>query len=164
MKFEAMPYPEAERDFLLDACSGKNVFEWGTGAGTLKIRDVALNVWSVEHDSAWYSEFVKVAGPENMKLIEPNEAHDGISDGSFSQFRSYACAPITWNPGKIDVFYIDGRARLSCAMVASLYGKTTIVHDWEIPPHPTRKEYLNMTKFLSVESICGKLIKFKPGW
>ncbi|PNE59756.1 SAM-dependent methyltransferase [Paraburkholderia fungorum] len=85
--------------------SGKDVFEFGSGASTLYWADRARSVTSVEFDPGWY-ETLKPKLPGNATLIHENDGH------------RYADAPKTFGPRHFDVVVVDGAERYRSARTA----------------------------------------------
>jgi hypothetical protein len=148
-----------EQDFFLSHINSNNkVLEYGSGESTLEIAEIAKSIVSVEHQPLWYNKLINLI-PNNCKLLlqTPNKPYtEGISCGTYEEFKSYINAPIQYRP--FDIILIDGRARVECAKICHLMShKETIIfiHDFD------RKEYHVVNGILKLVSQAHTMAKFK---
>lgn len=96
-------YPAIEYFNQLDA-KGLRVFEYGSGNSSLYWAHKGAEVWSVEHDSAWYESMgIRSAQLKGLFLQEsPSQYASAIADAG----------------GDFDLIVIDGAWRNECAMTA----------------------------------------------
>ena len=106
--------------------SEKRIFEYGSGFSTLFWASRAKEVFSVEHNRAWYEKVAEQA-PQNVRLILApiDKEESNPSDETRRQFTAYANAI----EGRFDVIVVDGYARSGvrylCAQAALAHLEST---------------------------------------
>jgi len=140
------------------------MLEWGAGGSTLLFSSFVKKYISIEHDKKWY-DHIKFLGAKinNLELhfVPNNEPYYKFAT-SRSQFKDYV--EIIHKLGyKYDKVFIDGRARLFCAVEVLKYLKPNsivFIHDFH-----SRPRYYPVFEFYDpiddVLSKCG-LIVLKP--
>lgn len=91
----------------------RRAFEWGSGASTVFLARRGLNVFSVEHDPAWYEAVSRqlIGVPEvELCLVETKRASGAEAGG----YPGYAERIDTFPDGSFDLIVIDGRRRGAC--------------------------------------------------
>jgi hypothetical protein len=116
---------------------GMKVFEYGSGGSTLFWLQWPLELWSVEHDPAWF-DVVKSRIPAGSKVDyrlvpaepfadenvgkDPSDPHAFVSLDEPSRgrtYRGYAGQIDPFPDASFDVVLVDGRARPSCMWQAA---------------------------------------------
>lgn len=124
---------EATRLLLRILRPNMRVFEYGSGGSTLFFAKAVREVFTVEHDRAWFEVVqervralalhnvrLRLVEPERAEAPTPREAWDPdryrSADERFGnhQFERYARAIDDYPGDSFDVILIDGRARPSC--------------------------------------------------
>jgi hypothetical protein len=109
------------------------VYEYGSGGSTLYFSRKAREVFSVEHDPAWYGRvgaLLERRGRDNVAIrlvkpeyeesaagrdsSDPNAYVSGSGEFQGYSFKTYASDIDSYTDGFFDVILIDGRARPSC--------------------------------------------------
>jgi predicted O-methyltransferase YrrM len=147
-----------EEFFFKSINKNSKILEYGSGVSTFEIAKICEKITSIEHQKHWYEQ-LNNSKPDNCEIIfeAPNLPYiEGITCGSYEEFKSYIEAPITKGP--FDVILIDGRARVACASICNkLSHENTIVfiHDFN------REEYLETLKYLDLIEQVDTMAKFK---
>jgi len=115
----------------------KHMLEWGAGGSTLFFSTLVKTYTSIEHDSDWYNDVLKVK-PLNVLLHHvPNNLPRTIPTDPI-QFEDYINYVDTLNK-KFDLVLIDGRARPQCAEKVIPYlsdDAVVFIHDfWQRPEY-----------------------------
>lgn len=180
---ELMMNNQAEIDFLMKHIkSDSAVLEWGSGGSTFAISKIAKFFVSIEHDAEWYRNIVqclKSVYPGHRsgydfglrvqsfttqyteRLFEqhckyyfvPRNKEEALADdGTLEDYFDYVNAPKSYNR-IFDVIFIDGRARVECAKVATQLlrpGGVILIHDYRNPVEKYRRyEYEIVEEFLT---------------
>ena len=174
-----------EVDFLFSLIKPEyNVLEYGSGASTIEIAKRCRRLTSVEHDLNWYNNIKqKLDGSVEYIFAAPNNINwekqynsSGLKnaagdDGTFEDFIDYVLSPLKSKHKPFDLVIVDGRARVSCAFVATLVlnqanpDARILIHDFgPSTPHPFlsyRTYYDIVLTFLTVDKFVDKLYSFK---
>ena len=143
--------PRSEAMALIRRMRGVRTYlEWGSGGSTLNIAPLATRrAVSIEHHGEWCN---KVRQKLKDLPIEYNCIpcrRRGWHDGLYEHFKPYVDRIDTLGEKEWDFVFIDGRARVSCAVKALAYiGPNSIVtlHDFQ----RTRDEYSAVLLFYDV--------------
>ena len=96
---------------------------------------------SVEHDREWFEKVLSLLGEQNLEnvtllLKEPNTGPPFRKFQRFSErsMRGYINAPQNYlKAGEVDLVFVDGRQRISCALAAAglmKAGGYLMIHDF----------------------------------
>jgi hypothetical protein len=102
-----------------------NVFEYGSGWGTLWWAARVSRVTSCEHDPVWYDDMARRVPAKVTLIHEPLHGGDG----------AYARVAARW-PGAFDIIVIDGRDRVRCARHSLAALKPSGVFVWDNTDRP----------------------------
>ena len=155
---------ENETKFFIDNLyENQIVLEWGSGESTIKIGKIVKKIYSIEHIKRWYDE-IKSRMPSNAEifLVSVN-MKDLKADGDLTEFKEYVEKPLEFNE-KFDLILIDGRARYECGKIAyKLADENTkiFVHDFAIPPIPTRESYIGLLEYFDIIEHVKTLVLLK---
>ncbi len=154
-----------EVEFLNSFLSkNKAVLEWGSGGSSLFIAERVLHLDSIEHDIEWFNK-VNFLRPSNMNLhyVPKNSEELPGHDGTYENYKDYVNFPLTLNR-KYYLIFIDGRARVDCAKIASLLLEEDgiiLIHDYRNPnPIYRRWEYEEVEEFLTIKNGVYALWSF----
>lgn len=144
------------------------VLEWGSGSSTHAIAKRVRHINSIEHDSKWYNKIAdNLFNNANIHYRSRNQTEVSGHDGTEEDYYDYVHAPETiLYDKKVDLIFIDGRARVACAKVAINFlaiGGSIVMHDIFNPDHKCdRQEYWEVLQFL--HPIAGEFAmwQFKP--
>jgi hypothetical protein len=151
-----------EADFLKYFLNKNQVaLEWGSGWSTLEFSKYVKEYYSIEHDAEWY-ERVRAQALENTKIYyAPPQTEDFkwepvYRSGSEEIFKDYIKYPefLVSLGKKFDIVFIDGRARLFCALKTLnwLNDKAIVfIHDFD------RLRYWDVLKNYRIIDIAGKM-------
>lgn len=163
---EPMLNNQDEVQFLLENLKETDeVLEWGSGGSTLAIAKRVKTLYSIEHNKEWFDKITALI-PENVHLfyVERNKEEMSGDDGTLEDYYDYVNFPSKMGK-KFDVIFIDGRARVECAKVATHLlkaGGTIFIHDY---CHPNevyrRREYEVVEDFLEKTGQVFAFAKFK---
>lgn len=133
--------------------------EWGSGQSTLAIAKRVRELVSIEHDPVYYkqtNDLLNFNNISNVNLIymPPSSLPPGELDGDYLDFARYIYAGYKSSKSeKFDVVYIDGRARVACAAMATYMlkdGGCIFMHDYKHPKEQyRRREYEVVESFLT---------------
>lgn len=148
---EELWMPKIEADALIRRMANVRTYlEWGSGGSTINIAPLAKHrSVSIEHDGKWCE---KVRTNLKDKPIEYNcipctrvDKHDG----RYSDFKPYVDRIDSLGEKQWDFVFIDGRARVACAVKALAYisdHSIVTIHDFQ----RTRHEYSAILFFYDV--------------
>ncbi len=115
--------PRSESEALIRRMQGVRTYlEWGSGASTLHIAPMATRrAVSIEHDGKRCDMVGKKLGnsPIEYNCIPCPNRNGG--DGSYKDFKPYVDRIDTLGEKEWDLVFIDGRARVLCAVKALAY-------------------------------------------
>ena len=117
--------------------AGTSVFEWGSGASTVFFSRRGARVVSIEHETAWHERVAErlraESGDVRLRLVPPDDGDaarpmtaaerplyqstDARYEGRL--FVRYVEAVLDYPVGSFDVFLVDGRSRVGCAVMAA---------------------------------------------
>ncbi len=148
---EELWMPKSEAEALIRRMHGVRTYlEWGSGGSTLNIAPLATRrAVSIEHDGKWCDKVRKKLGdrPVEYNCI-PSRRRDG-HDGRYEDFKPYVDRIDTLGEKEWDFVFIDGRARVSCAVKTLAYiapHSVVTIHDFQ----RTRGEYSAILFFYDV--------------
>ena len=125
------------------------MMEWGSGGSTFYLSKLVSEYYSIEHDPIWFDK-IKHDLPKNVRyFLKPPKGWQRKEDSTFLNYAEYVCFPYKFNK-QFDKILIDGRARVSCAIMALNLIKTegiVFIHDFW---HHTRKRYHTLLNYYSV--------------
>lgn len=120
--------------------------EWGSGGSTLNFASLVSDMFSIEHDCEWLRYVEDTMSSSNKSYhnvktlcvaVEPGTKGWGTTSsfehGNYDQFKPYVDAVDTLGIRKLDVVFIDGRARMACALKVLPYLKkdsVVFIHDF----------------------------------
>ncbi len=155
-----------EADFLKSFLNKNQVvLEWGSGWSTLEFSKYVKEYYSIEHDAEWY-ERVRAQALENTKIYyAPPQTEDFkwepvYRSGSEEIFKDYIRYPrfLASLGKKFDIVFVDGRARLFCALEALNLindGAVIFIHDFD------RHRYWDVLKKYRIIGIVGNMVALK---
>jgi hypothetical protein len=151
-----------EADFLKSFLNnGQTVLEWGSGWSTLEFSKYVKEYYSIEHDIVWYERVSALAEEKTKVYFVPPQTPDfkwaPYVPAKEPVFRSYIKYSETLASlgKKFDIVFIDGRARLFCAIEALNYLNETAVvfiHDFNRP------RYWDVIKKYRIIDIVGNMV------
>lgn len=134
------------------------VLEFGSGLSTNVIAKMVRQVVSIEYDNKWYNDFKPFADPNATILFVPANKQEGPGqDGTLQEYENYVMSALPYaSTEKFDVVFIDGRARVDCAMYAMKFylkpGGLVFIHDYKHPQQQYRRpEYEVVEGFLTLQ-------------
>eukprot|EP00939_MAST-03C_sp_MAST-3C-sp1_P000699 g699.t1 len=150
-----------ERECLRDAYDQENVrvFEWGMGSSTqLAAACGVVRLVAVDSAEAWVDKIRKNV-PEMYELVHVNIGPTGewgypLDSSKRDMWSAYSLAVDDLaQEGLFDVFLVDGRFRVACALRAMLHNPNAriFVHDFE------RKAYRPLLRYSDVKQRVGVL-------
>lgn len=139
----------AEVDLISSYLRPTDVYvEYGSGGSTINFSPLVARAYSVEHNCEWADfitrsvrEHVHHAAYSNLNIhcvsITPGfrewGTHSFYEHANYKQFREYVDAVDTFKEPSFDRVFIDGRARLACALKVLPYLKPdslVFIHDF----------------------------------
>lgn len=143
--------PKGEGHALIRRMHGVRTYlEWGSGGSTLNIAPMALKrAVSIEHDGKWCekvrTKLKDLAVEYNCIPCRRTDRHDG----RYTDFKPYVDRIDTLGEQEWDFVFIDGRARVACAVKALAYiapHSVVTIHDFQ----RTRNEYSAILFFYDI--------------
>ena len=140
-------------------------FEWGSGGSTIELSKYVKEYYSVEHDFKWYNLVLKNINKKvRLYYMPPNVANlkwfPVFKEGNYKDFKDYIeTVDLIGSLGKkFDFVFIDGRARVDCALQALPYlsdKAVVFIHDCD------RSYYWEVLKYYEIVDVVGRLIALK---
>jgi hypothetical protein len=175
-----------EQEFLMSFVTPETeLLEYGSGSSTVVLQDKVKRMVSVEHHLDWFDKMSPQLKDNVTYLFQPPDnpqwenqyslvSEDSVrkntagDDGTFEDFNSYVMSPR--NHGKFDVVFVDGRARVACAWMATFLLKDEnsriFIHDFgplTKHPHLPYRTYYDIAKnFLEEVDHVKTMYCFKP--
>ena len=150
---------QQEEVFILNHLNSEFVvLEYGSGESTLIIQNLVKKLTSIEHNMDWYKDIKsKISNNVDIFLCEPDLPYlEGNDDGDYETFKTYINKGLEYGP--YDLVYIDGRARVGCALKIIPKLKTNalvFIHDF------VRSEYQQILKIYDLVEIVDTMAKLK---
>lgn len=162
---------DSEKNFfryLLEIKPNQTVLEWGSGNSTIAIAKRVKQLVSVESDIIWFNTVTNMLKAEKLTNVSLHHIPianvlSGNRDGTLDECFDYVNFPKDLNL-KFDLIFIDGRARIECAKVASKLlnpNGNILIHDYPVTPDSDRQEYREVEKFLDSIAYSNMLRLFK---
>ncbi|MBI4921841.1 MAG: hypothetical protein HY834_08835 [Devosia nanyangense] len=152
--------------------------EFGSGGSTLvALRSSPQRIWSVESDPAWvaklrvYPEVQSAEASGRLQFITPQLGTIGeygrpLDETTRATWPTYYQA-VTSTPGAADadLFFIDGRFRVACALMVVRHGSresTILIHDfWNRPAYHSALPFLRWRKSVDTLGIFSPAEHFQ---
>ncbi len=143
--------PRSEAEALIRRMHGVRTYlEWGSGGSTLNVAPLATRrAVSIEHNGKWCDMVQKKLGDRPIEYnCIPCQNRNG-HDGRYEDFKRYVDRIDTLGEKEWDFVFIDGRARVLCAVKALAYiapHSVVTIHDF----HRTSNVYSAILFFYDV--------------
>lgn len=149
-----------------------SVFEYGLGESTYIAKEVGVPRYAgIDSDAQWVLN-VRQSAPSHFRFYFADIGHTTIWGRPLETFPKqifdYQVAPLLAEQYPFDVYMVDGRWRLACALISFLHANATggdptrtvvLIHDCPRDRHKTkddRPEYRNADDLLDMKKHSGE--------